>query len=346
MAKDLGFRQSPNHTNGRRGWDNKADIIVLHVTEGGFNGAVDWLCNPVAEASSHFVTANNGSYKQLVELKDTAWCNGNGPTSFHEATNATVKSREPANANNYTFSIENEGYSYKGNFGIPTSEQMGAIYEVCHKIVDFILTYKPTWRASRENIIGHCHIRKNSKPSCPSPNYGEKFPFDVIVNNINEYIDRKLGVTSPSIPVVTPTTPKPIDTVAAAGIQVGTMVRVNRGAKTYTGGGIASFVYDNIYPVSSYSGERVVLDKTGICTPFNVRDLTVVTGGIEKVEELKVGSYVKIQPGAVWLTNPPASIPGWVINSTHVIDELDGNRAVLDSKGICSPIDIKYLLRV
>ena len=56
-------------------------------------------------------------------------------------------------------------------------------------------------------------------------------------------------------------------------IQVGSRVKVKPGAKTYTGGSVASFVYNNVYPVDELVGDRAVLDKRGICTPFNVKDL-------------------------------------------------------------------------
>ena len=56
-------------------------------------------------------------------------------------------------------------------------------------------------------------------------------------------------------------------------IQAGSRVKVKPGAKTYTGGSVASFVYNNVYPVDELRGDRAVLDKRGICTPFNVKDL-------------------------------------------------------------------------
>lgn len=60
-----------------------------------------------------------------------------------------------------------------------------------------------------------------------------------------------------------------------ATIKEGSRVKVKSGAKTYTGGGVASFVYDGTYTVDELNGDRAVLDKGGICTPFNVRDLTL-----------------------------------------------------------------------
>lgn len=57
-----------------------------------------------------------------------------------------------------------------------------------------------------------------------------------------------------------------------------------------------------------------------------------------------VGDEVVIKAGAVWYTG--AEVPDWVISQPHTVDELDGDRAVLDKAGICSPIHVKYLDRV
>lgn len=74
-------------------------------------------------------------------------------------------------------------------------------------------------------------------------------------------------VTSSNIPT-TPTKP-PIDNT----IKVGSKVKVKKGAKSYEGKKIASFVYNNVYTVDQLSGKRAVLDRKGICTAFNTNDL-------------------------------------------------------------------------
>lgn len=65
-------------------------------------------------------------------------------------------------------------------------------------------------------------------------------------------------------------------TTTTKSIGVGSRVKLKSGAKTYTGGGIASFVYNNVYTVDELKGDRAVLDRKGICTPVNVNDLTLV----------------------------------------------------------------------
>ena len=59
-------------------------------------------------------------------------------------------------------------------------------------------------------------------------------------------------------------------------IQVGSKVQVKNGAKSYDGKTIASFVFGRVYTVDSLSGDRAVLDRKGICTPFHVKDLILV----------------------------------------------------------------------
>jgi len=65
-----------------------------------------------------------------------------------------------------------------------------------------------------------------------------------------------------------PEAPKPVTTITE-----GSKVKVKQGSKTYTGGGVASWVYDKVYTVDELNGDRAVLDKNGLCTPFKISDL-------------------------------------------------------------------------
>lgn len=63
----------------------------------------------------------------------------------------------------------------------------------------------------------------------------------------------------------------------SANLAAGARVKVNAGAKTYTGGRLASFVYDNTYDVISISGDRVVIGVgKAITAAVNKKDLTAV----------------------------------------------------------------------
>jgi LysM repeat protein len=68
---------------------------------------------------------------------------------------------------------------------------------------------------------------------------------------------------------------KPIPVVPT--IKVGSTVRVNKGAKTYTGGKIASFVYNRNHIVSSIKNDRVVITFSGVTVAaINIKDLTLI----------------------------------------------------------------------
>lgn len=62
-----------------------------------------------------------------------------------------------------------------------------------------------------------------------------------------------------------PTTPAPL--------KVGDRVKIRKGAKSYTGGGLASFVYNNVYTIGQLKGDRAVVGLTSINTPVNIKDL-------------------------------------------------------------------------
>lgn len=84
-----------NYTTGR---NHAIDTWVNHwIGTGTAAGAVSWFQNCSAQASAHFVTANNGTIYQVVPVGNTAWhCgasgypynNGRSIGEEHEATNA------------------------------------------------------------------------------------------------------------------------------------------------------------------------------------------------------------------------------------------------------------------
>ena len=63
----------------------------------------------------------------------------------------------------------------------------------------------------------------------------------------------------------------------AKSIVKGDKVTVKRGAKTYTGGTLASFVYNTTYTVMQVNGDRAVIGINGVTTAaVNAKDLTLV----------------------------------------------------------------------
>ncbi|MCL2498803.1 MAG: N-acetylmuramoyl-L-alanine amidase [Defluviitaleaceae bacterium] len=173
-------RMSPNITKGRQG-RHKPDMIVCHITEGSFSGAVSWLTNPESKASTHYIVARDGRVTQMVEIGDTAWGNGTGGTPSSNiwhgfSTLQTVRDRN-ANANNYTVSIEHEGrHSETG--GALTPEQLDATVALIKFIREEVKrSFGVEIPLTRQHIVGHNEITPKSKPNCP----GAQFPFDEII---------------------------------------------------------------------------------------------------------------------------------------------------------------------
>ena len=66
----LQWRESPNQS----ARDREVNCVVVHDTEGGYQGAVSWLCNPQAQASAHVVLREDGlEATQLVPYSHKAW---------------------------------------------------------------------------------------------------------------------------------------------------------------------------------------------------------------------------------------------------------------------------------
>lgn len=171
--------KSPNYMS-RKGWT--PDMIVLHVTEGSFNGAVSWLCNKNSGVSSHYVSGRNGELEQLVDLDKAAWCNGTSTTEgakydYRRATNRLVRERK-TNANYYTISIENEGYSYKDGYGRLSDKQYNTVLALIKELIT-----KYNIPIDREHIVGHYEIAPKEKPNCPGP----QFQWDQLMTDLKTW---------------------------------------------------------------------------------------------------------------------------------------------------------------
>lgn len=103
--------------------------IIVHDTEGGFDGSVSWLKNPASQASAHYIFRSADGYlKQLVRETDKAW---------HVRC-----------WNDWTIGIEHEGYVNNPSYFTPVMYQQSALL-VRH------LTTRYGISRNRLKIVGH-----------------------------------------------------------------------------------------------------------------------------------------------------------------------------------------------
>lgn len=175
-----------NYKNGRAGWT--PGLITLHTTEGSYDGACSWFCNPESGVSAHFVVGTNGEISQCVDIADSAYVNGtvvNNPADsrfYKKAINPIVKARA-TNANNYTIGIEVAGrYDKSAGKCTMTEKQKEAVIE----LIDFLVKeVKKRWGNSipvdGTRICGHYEVNPITKPFC-----GKGFPYDEIIRGVIE----------------------------------------------------------------------------------------------------------------------------------------------------------------
>src|SRR5665647_861895 len=150
---DIQWKPSPNYRAGRKG--RVPIAIVNHITAGLMPGTLTWLCNPQAQASSHYLVTRAGVIYQLVKEEDTAWHAGgviHPSWSLYDGTNP----------NNYTIGIEHECMAG----GELTEAQYQATLWLHRQLVA-----KYNIPVDADHIIGHYRIDSVDRPNDPGPNF-------------------------------------------------------------------------------------------------------------------------------------------------------------------------------
>jgi hypothetical protein len=69
---------SANFTVANRESSHNIQYVVIHTTQGSYNGTISWIQNPASQVSAHYVVkSSNGAVTQMVREKDIAWHAGN-----------------------------------------------------------------------------------------------------------------------------------------------------------------------------------------------------------------------------------------------------------------------------
>ncbi|MBO9406789.1 N-acetylmuramoyl-L-alanine amidase [Shimia sp. R9_1] len=79
LASRLQISQCSSPNFGPRRGEARPELIVIHYTAmASTQAAIDWLCNPEAEVSAHYVISPQGDVTQLVAEEMRAWHAGAG----------------------------------------------------------------------------------------------------------------------------------------------------------------------------------------------------------------------------------------------------------------------------
>ena len=108
-------------------------LVVVHVTEGTYGGAISWFRNPRARASANYVVGRDGAITQMVRDKDIAWHAGNGWVNRH------------------SLGVEHEGYT--GVLGTVTDAE----YRASAQLVAALLR-RSLLPIDRRHVIGHNEV--------------------------------------------------------------------------------------------------------------------------------------------------------------------------------------------
>lgn len=120
-------------------------ILVMHYTGmADAASAINWLANPEAKVSSHYVVTEDGQVVHMVEEKDRAWHAGRG----------YWRGITDVNSASIGIEIVNPGHEH-GYVPFP-EEQMDAVTRLSKEIVDRH-HIKPT------NVIGHSDLAPSRK---------------------------------------------------------------------------------------------------------------------------------------------------------------------------------------
>lgn len=167
---------SPNFTRGRNG--RKPLAIINHITAGRYPGCLNWMQNPQAKASAHYLVTRTGKIIQMVADVDTSWHAG-------VVNKPTWKLYDGSNPNRYTIGIEHEGYGIFGGDGNLTVRQYEATLWLQRQLIE-----KWDMKINEDTITGHYQIDSVNRPNCP----GKNFPWQQLLRDLRRGVmDRMLN---------------------------------------------------------------------------------------------------------------------------------------------------------
>lgn len=149
-----GATAAPSPNFGERAGGRTPDMILLHYTGmATAQGALEWLCAPESQVSSHYFVHEDGRVEQLVREADRAWHAGKSQWKGVTDINSASIGIEIANA------------GHPGGLPDFPEAQVAAVIELC-------LDCGKRWDIAPERVLGHSDVAPIRKVDP-----GENFPW-------------------------------------------------------------------------------------------------------------------------------------------------------------------------
>lgn len=318
-------RISPNRTSPR---NHKIDTITIHCMAGNLSVETcgNLFADPSRKTSSNYGIGSDGRIAMYVEEKDRSWC-----TSDKANDNRAI-----------TIEVANDGGA---NTGWHVSDK--AYASLIKLLVDICKRNnikKLLWRSDK-SLIGQVDKQNMTvhrwfaNKSCPG-DYLYKLHYQ-IADEVNHKLTSEQSDSSKKplyrVQVGAFTYPanaqELLEKVQKAGfkdsiiVKSGSLYKVQVGAYSVKSNALA--MQDKL--------EAAKFDS------FLTTDAgTVVSTEVRVPATVKIGSRVRVRTGAKTYTG--ASVASFVYQRVYTVDQLRGDRAVLDTKGLCTAFNTKDLI--
>lgn len=244
-------RISPNRNSPRNKPITK--ITIHHMA--GVNSIETFasiVAAPSRQMSSNYGIGNDGRIVLTCPESDRSWCSSS-PENDHQAITIEVSNSDGG-----------------PNWPISTAAY-NSLIKLCVDICKRNGIKKLTFTGDKNGSLTFHYMF--AATACPGP--WIKARAQEICNKVNAQLNT--STTNPTPAPTQPTTPS----TSKTSFKVGDLVKINNGARYYTGGGIPVWVSQENWYISSISGDRAVLGlneakNRNIQSPIKTSDITLV----------------------------------------------------------------------
>lgn len=305
-------RISPNRTSPR---NHKIDTITIHCVVG--QCSVETLGNIFAptsrQASSNYGVGVDGRIGMYVEEKDRSWCSSNAANDNRAIT------IEVASDTTHPYAVNAKAYA----------ALLDLVTDICRRNG----IKKLVWSTSKNERVNHlngCNMtvhRDYAAKACPGDYLYERH------GAIAAEVNKRLGASAAE-----PETP-------SSG--TGTLYKVQTGAfkqksnaqaleKKLKAAGFDTYVVNTggyyKVQVGAFSKKANAEAMLAKLKAAGYSDAFITTGNGGTAASVKVGSKVRLKPGAK--TYGGKSLASFVYNRDHVVKEISGDRVVITYGGV------------